>query len=221
MSSQPLTIHALKSEHSTERAGSVIGYYIIHGTDAPPGSTLEGVARYLVSNPLKVSAHEFVGGATVYLMVDDARAAHHCGGSRLPDGSTDSRANQRSWGIEGLQYRDKPMDPTTRHTVLIRTAAAMIRNGHDAGDVFARVRGHKEVDLHGKTCPGPGFDMDEFRRELVDYMAPLEKPLPSVDYGKVVWALEQSARILKNEGLVNEHDYIVKGLLPELIRLRG
>lgn len=216
-----LTLRRVDSLHWTERAGNKIEYYIIHGTDAPIGSSLESVVNYLRQNARAVSAHEVAGGKVVYQMVPDAKAAHHCGGSRLPDGSGRSRANQRSWGIEGLQIRGTPMDPVTRQTMLERVAEAMKRNGHGAGDVFTRVLGHREVDLAGKTCPGPGFDVDEFRRELVDYMAPLEQPLPSVDFAKVAWALEQSARILQGEGLENEHDYIVKGILPEIIRLRG
>lgn len=221
MSNQPLTIRNLESVHWTDRAGNAIKYYIVHGTDAPVGSSLESVAKYLKQNDRQVSAHELVGGTVVYRMVDDARAAHHCGGSLLPDGSGQSKANQRTWGIEGLQIRGKPMDPVTRRTMLERVAAAMKRNGHGPEEVFKRVLGHREVDQHGKTCPGPGFDLDEFRRELVDYMAPLQPPPPVVDYGKIVWAMEQSARILQAEGLQAEHDYIVRGILPELVRLRG
>lgn len=219
--SDQLTIHDASTTHYSERGGNKIEYYIIHGADGPPGTSLEALVKYLNKNGPRVSAHEAVGGTVVYRILPDSKAAHHVGGSRLPDGSGQSRANQRSWGIEGLQIRGTPMDPVTRRTMLIRVAAAMVRNGHDAGDVFTRVLGHREVDRHGKTCPGPNFDLDEFRRELVDYMAPLVEAFPPLDYGKIAWALEQGARILQGEGFTNEHDYIVKGILPEIIRLRG
>lgn len=209
------------SDHWGERLGNRIEFYIFHGIDAQPGTTLEGAAKYLKRNDRGVSAHELVGGTTTYLMVPDEKVAWHCGGSRLPNGSEGRLANRQTWGIEGYQITGKPMDPATRRTMLERIAAAMFRNGHGPADVWRVAKGHREVDLHGKTCPGPGFDLEEFRRELVDYMAPLQTALPAVNYGKVVWAIEMGARVLKGEGFVNEHNYIVQGILPELIRLRG
>lgn len=218
-----LIIRTMTSDHWSPRAGQTIQFYIVHGTDGPVGTTLNSAAQYLKHNDRGVSAHELVGGATVYRMVDDAKAAHHCYFSKLPNGATGKLANQRTWGIEGLQIHGIPMDAVTRRTLLIRVAEAMKRNGHGVGDVYTRVLGHRDIDQQGKTCPGPAFDMDQFRFDLVEYMAPSLPALLHKDALDEVeasrWHSEEAVREIERGETQAARERLLTQVIPVLQRL--
>ncbi len=50
--------------------------------------------------------------------------------------------------------------------------------------------------------------------------APAPTPLAVVNYGKVVWALEEAARIMERDALLAERDYILSHYVADAIKLR-
>lgn len=79
-----------------------------------------------------------------------------------------------------------------------------------------KLRGHNQI-LPGHTlCPGRIVELIPLLRAPV-VIPP--KPTP-LKYDKVVWAIEQSARILQQEGFQREHDYLLQVILPPLVKLR-
>lgn len=77
-----------------------------------------------------------------------------------------------------------------------------------------RLMGHNQI-LPGHTlCPGRIV-------ELIPTLRTVEPSKPTKpNYAKIVWHLEQAARNLQAEGLQVEHDYLVKTVLPPIVKLR-
>lgn len=201
------------------RGGTRARYVVVHSTDSPAGSTPEGTARYLAGNDRKVSAHELVAPLAVYVMVPDDRAAHHAGYATLPDGTTGGAVNLASWGLEIYQESGRPCAPELVEVAAGRVAGACKRLGIPA----ARVVSHAEVDPGRRSDP-VGVSMDAFRARVSAMLAEGGQPAPApgkvVQYPKVVWALEQSIRILEGEGLALEASYIKATALSDAIRRR-
>jgi hypothetical protein len=76
---------------------------------------------------------------------------------------------------------------------------------------------NKENTWHGAMLPGytvcPGSDL----RQIVPTLRipPAPPPAPELKYDKIVWAFEQSARILQAEGYQREHDAMLGTLTYE------
>jgi hypothetical protein len=200
----------LWSNHYSSRAGQAPKYVILHSTASPVGSTLESTAAYLKQNDRGVSIHELVGGATVYRMVVDDRAAHHCESptATLPGGEPNYLNNELTWGIEGFQIGATPVSAAVARLMLERVVLACRRLNIPS----ARVLSHQQIDPTRRTDP-LGIDMVQFRAAVAAALneVPTPPPPPPVEpqWAKIVWAIEQAARILQAEGMQREHDVVL------------
>lgn len=200
------------SQHWSPRDGRKPRYIVIHSTETPADGTTAGTLQYLTQNDRQVSIHELImPGHPVYRMVPDDRAAHHVGYATLPNGAGGFEANLQTWGEELYNVAGRPVDKETRDRGVARAAEACKRLGLTSAEVL----GHREVDPARRSDP-TGIDMDAFRRDVATLLGEKREP----DFRKVVWATEEAARILQREGLLVEHDYIVKEVLPPLIAKR-
>lgn len=218
MPTNPPTIPKPAAAHSS-RGGARARYVILHSTDSPAGATPTGTANYLQSNDRLVSVHELVNPEATYIMVPDNRAAHHAGAdsATLPDGTKGGAVNAASWGLEIYQVNGRPTDPALVERAAVRVADAARRLGIPAANVLM----HREVDPGRRSDP-VGVDADAFRRRVAELLgtAP-EAPAPGrVDYGKLVWAIEEATRILEREGRAVEAGYIKSVILPPLVKER-
>jgi hypothetical protein len=154
------TVIDLWSNHYSSRAGQRAKYVVLHSTASPAGSTLASTAAYLKQNDRAVSIHELVGDTTVYRMVTDDRAAHHCESptAQLPGGEPNSLNNELTWGIEGFQIGTTPVTAAVWRLMLERVVLACRRLGIPS----ARVVAHREIDPTRRTDP-LGVDMTQFR----------------------------------------------------------
>ncbi len=204
----------LPSNHHSSRAGQRVKYVILHSTASPANSTLESTAQYLKQNERGVSIHELVGDNTVYRMVADANAAHHAESetARLPGGEPNYLNNELTWGIEGFQLLTNPVSANVARLMLERVVAACRRLGIPS----ARVLAHREIDPTRRTDP-LGIDMVPFRAAVASALGetvpvPPPPPPPELRYDKIVWSMEQAARILQAEGWTREHDAVLSDL---------
>lgn len=165
----------------------------------------------------------------IYQLVADTNIAWHAGYSLMPDGRED--VNRFSYGVE-LENAGDGRDPYPPAQIDAAVALARylvaknnIRRGNQVTHELIRrlwkERYPNRLDDLGrpisyKTDPR-GLDMQKFLDRIY---APVVPTPPLVKYDKVVWSLEQAARNLQAEGLQAEHDYIVKTVLPPLIKLR-
>lgn len=216
----------LWSNHHSSRAGQRAKYVVLHSTASPAGSTLESTAQYLKQNDRGVSIHELVGDATVYRMVADDRAAHHCESptAMLPGGEPNYLNNELTWGIEGFQILTNPVSAAVARLMLERVVAACRRLGIPS----ARVVAHREIDPTRRTDP-LGIDMAQFRAAVaaalneVPVPPPPPPPPPPVEprWDKAAWAIEQAARILQAEGWTREHDLVLSDMsYADIVRER-
>lgn len=224
----------LRSIHFSNRNRNPIKYIVVHSTATPPGGTVKGTANYLRQNDRQVSVHEFVSADTIYRMVPDESAAHHCGSfsAQLPGGEPNSLNNQLTWGIEAYQIAGAPVAPEVVEILLERVVAACRRLGIPS----TRVVSHAEIDPTRRTDP-VGVDINAFRAEVsaaLDESEPSERSMTTWtprDAAVVVWFNEQLARSLRGdvgaiESLIGAlqmepkraelHNIIVEKALPPL-----
>jgi len=215
----PSGIINMPAQSHSPRGGTRARYVVVHSTDSPAGSTPDGTARYLAGNDRKVSIHEMVAPGAVYVMVPDDRAAHHAGYATLPDGTTGGAVNLASWGVEIYQVHGQPCAPELVEVAAGRVAGACKRLNIPA----ARVVSHAEIDPGRRSDP-VGVDMAAFRSRVAAMLAEGGQPAPPpggvVSYAKIVWALEQSIRILEGEGLNMEAGYLKATALNDAIKRR-
>lgn len=160
---------------------------------------------------------------TIYQLVADNNIAWHAGYSRMPDGR--ENVNNFSFGIE-IENDGDGRDPYPQvqiDAVVALSRYLVARYGIKRENNVT----HKLIrDLWKKKYPSRlddlgrpigyktdprGLDMDKLLDRI--YAVPLR-------YDKLVWALEYSARVLRLEGWQAEHDYLIKVILPPLVRLR-
>jgi hypothetical protein len=148
-----------------ERAGATIRLIVIHAT---AGTDSLGWLSASPANTGRVSAHALIAkDGTIYRIVPDARAANHCGFSRIAlggtfyTGTTKPNINQISLGVE-LENRNDGRDPYP--AAQIAALAWLIADWQRRhGDV--QLRFHREIDTRGKSDPA-GLDWPRVRSAL-------------------------------------------------------
>jgi hypothetical protein len=217
-----ITSHRTK-HYSPREDRPVVKHIVVHGTDGGASCGEVCTLNWLVENPNKVSSHEFVYKNVVYRLLEDNLASHCVGGSRLPDGSTGWLANARTWNIEGWKVAGQPMDSVTRSTQLDRVVQKCRDFAYSPDYVLNKgVLFHREIDLHGKTCPGSDINADNYRRTVADMLrggGVPQPPVVTVRPDKLRYWLEEMSRDARDEGGdVDVHDYTIEVLIPRLRR---
>jgi hypothetical protein len=74
----------------------------------------------------------------------------------------------------------------------------------------ARVIAHRDIDPTRRSDP-LGIDMVQFRAAVAAALneVPVPPPVPVIKWDKVVWSMEEAARILLREGMQIEHDTVL------------
>lgn len=117
----------------------------------------------------------------------------------------------------GYNYPD-PMNAIHASRILKTTPAQVqryLKNG--------RLRGTYHTDPH--KCKIRARDVRRIDDIITGEPGPAGPPVlfpmqDGVNWSKIVWALEESARKLENEGYTVEHDYIVNRLVSKAILVR-
>ena len=182
-SPQGIRMIDLPSNHYSSRQGQRAKYVILHSTATPVGGSLESTATYLKQNDRGVSIHELVGTNTVYRMVADDKAAHHCESetARLPGGEPNYLNNELTWGIEAFQIADNPVAPDVARLLLERTVEACRRLQIPSSRVLA----HREIDPTRRTDP-VGINITQFRAAVAVALGEGQAPPDSLPFLRVV-----------------------------------
>lgn len=224
------------SNHWSERGGQPTRYGVVHSTVTPRNGSFESTATFLKQNTRGVSIHELVGSNKVYVMVPDAKAAHHCESDsvRLPGGEPSIFANELTWGIEGCQVDGSPMAPDVQENLFQRVLLA----AHRLNIPSHRWVGHGEIDPTRRSDP-VGIDMVQFRtrlaQELGETPQPQDPDYTKQDAGTGAWYLEWFSRAMRQDPGAKEtliraiqaepkregvHNVMVEVALPPLYRER-
>jgi hypothetical protein len=228
LGSGPIFVH-YPTTHFIERGGAGLFYMALHGAGDPNAGDVHQTAQYLRKNTAQVSSHEVVGyeGGVgwVYLMLDEKFGANTQGNSRLPDGSTGARANQRCYSIEAYQRGTEPMDEGTKKLLLDRAAFRLQRWGATRAQIIDQMRliGHYEVDLAGKRCPGNSFfsQMGRVRQEMADRLHPVQAGqdiIRLINDGR--WWTEEALRKGKAGDVEAAKQHLIAEALPRLYQVR-
>jgi len=140
----------LPSDHHSSRGGHSVAAIVIHATAGTDSRD------WLQHNPAQVSAHVLIArDGTLYRMVADTRAAHHCGysrivvGGRVIDGTAGANPNQYTLGVELENLNNgKQAYPAAQLAALGWQIAQWLR-------IYpgARLLLHRDIDTAGKTDP--------------------------------------------------------------------
>lgn len=178
----------------------------LHYSASAAGPTTPlGIARYHTNRPPDGKGWAGIG----YHFVIDEGKAFYVGGVNSQRAHVANR-NDEALGIciTGTYENSLPA-PRDINAIRMLIAGLDEHYGHKK-----KLMGHNQV-LPGHTlCPGRIV-------ELIPILRTVEPPKPTgPNYAKIVWALEQAARNLQAEGLQAEHDFIVKTVLPPIVKLR-
>lgn len=159
----------------------------------------------------------------IYQMVADTDIAWHAGYSLMPDGR--ENVNNFSFGIEVENNGDgRDAYPQIQIDAVVALSRYLvsrygIKRENNVTHMLIRQLWKEKypgrLDDQGrpigyKTDPR-GLDMEKLLNRVYAV---------SLKYDKMVWAIEQSARTLQQEGYQAEHNYIVQVILPPLVKLR-
>lgn len=180
----------LPSNHYSSRQGQRAKYVILHSTATPANGTLESTAQYLKQNDRGVSIHELVGTNTVYRMIADDKAAHHCESetARLPGGEPNYLNNELTWGIEAFQILDTPVAPDVARLLLERVVEVCRRLGIPSNRVLA----HREIDPTRRTDP-VGINITQFRAAVAVALGEGQAPPDSLTFLRLVKGRQEIA----------------------------
>lgn len=158
-------VRFLPLSHFNDRpAGTVIDTVLIHSMYVPGAARpFDAAACAAHLDSLKLSAHYLIaqrGG--VRRLVNEEKRAWHAGVSRMP---TDGRANVNDFsiGIELLGDLEKSF-PAPQYAALAELTAELI-----ARFPIRHILGHEHVAPGRKVDPGPRFDWDRYRREVIEH----------------------------------------------------
>lgn len=168
-------VENLPSTHHSSRGGAAIAAIVIHATAGTDSRA------WLVSNPNGVSAHVLIArDGTIYRLVPDELAAHHCGYSRIVVGgrsinrSTTPGPNDVTLGIE-LENRNDGREPYP-----LSQLAALGWQLVQWTQAFpqARLLFHRDVDTQGKSDPA-GLDWPAVYRAMAPWLLTPPDPVPT------------------------------------------
>lgn len=210
-----LPIQTLAGRHFSSRAGRRPMWLVLHSAANSAEATTENVARYLGSNGVGASAHYLVGDDAIYQIVVEEKAAHHAGGSTLPDGTRGpvrvggafvvDAVNACTIGVEMMQTAGQPVRPAVLAAAIPLLVDICRRNAIPADHIVS----HAAISVNapqGAHSDPVGVDMDLVRARVA---AGLGTTAPGqLQWPKVVWCLEEATRILEREGLQAEASYI-------------
>lgn len=232
-----LPIKTIQGQHHSSRMGQRPRYLVLHSAANSAAASAADVARYLANNSVKASAHYMVGDSEIWRIVAESLAAHHAGGSTLPDGTHGQLTQGASFvdsvnactiGVEMLQTAGQPVRPLVLEGAIPLLVDICRRNGIPAGNVVS----HKEISVHapqGAHSDPVGVDMNQVRARVAAALegapAPAPGPVPppaptGPNFAKVAWAMEESIRILEREGRTDSAGFIRSGYLADAIRRR-
>lgn len=188
------------------------------------GGALKASLSWLRNSASGVSCSYLVAKTgAIYQLVTDADIAWHAGYSLMPDGR--ENVNNFSFGIEIENEGDgKDAYPQIQIDAIVALARYLVgrygikRENNVTHELVRRLWKQKypgRTDDQGrpvgyKTDPR-GLDMNKLLTRVYAV---------SIRYDKIVWAIEQSARTLQQEGFQAEHDYTIQVILPPLVKLR-
>ncbi len=165
--------------------GAITDLLVIHNISLPPGEFGGSYIADLFCNrldyaahpyfeqlrPLRVSAHFLVRrDGTLVQFVAAHRRAWHAGVSVF-DGR--ERCNDFSIGIE-MEGTDFESFTEAQYETLLSLSRALVTR-YD----LAAVAGHEHIAPVRKTDPGPFFDWDRYRQELLEIINPAQLRFPS------------------------------------------
>lgn len=177
----------------------------IHHTAGPKGQGWDAIAASHVSGRgwAGIGYHVGVKGGRVSYLGDAGQARACC-----------QNQNHRVLCVVLTgNYETEQVDPADAEA--LRRVVAVIQRW--AGRTLA-VKGHREVPGQQTACPGRNL------LPLVHELAAGSPGLPPVlakpSMAKVVWALEQSTRVLEREGLASEAAFVAKQYTADAIKRR-
>lgn len=212
-----LPIQPLPGRHFSSRAGRRPLWLVLHSAANAAEATTKNVARYLGGNGVAASAHYLVGADAIYQIVAEDKAAHHAGGSTLPDGTTGplrqagafvvDAVNACTIGVEMMQTAHQPVAPAVLEAAIPLLIDICRRNAIPADHVVS----HAAISVHapqGAHSDPVGVDMDKVRARIAAGLGAPAAPPATIKWDKVVWATEQATRILQREGFQDEAIYV-------------
>lgn len=215
-------IRTVTGHHYSSRMGQRPRYLVLHSAANSANATAESVARYLAQNAVQASAHYLAGDGVIWKIVDESWAAHHAGGSTLPDGTRGTlrdgaafvdAVNAATIGVEMLQTAGQSVKPAVLETAIPLLVDICRRNGIPASNVVS----HAAISVkapQGAHSDPVGVDMGQVRARVAAALSggPNPVPAPPVTRGpdmvKVTWFLEETQRRMEREGLIAESKFV-------------
>ena len=168
--------HLQSPNHGERPVNEEISLLVIHNISLPPGEFGGPYIDALFCNTLDCDAHPYFDAlrelsVSSHLLIDRTGQvtqyvpfnlkAHHAGASSF-DGR--DQCNDFSIGIELEGCDDTPFTSAQYERLIAVTRLLMATYPGITGD---RITGHSDIAPARKTDPGPCFDWDRYRRELV------------------------------------------------------
>lgn len=226
-----LPIKTIDGKHWSGRQGQRPRYLVLHSAANSAAATTDKVAAYLANNAVKSSAHYLVGPDVIYAIVPEYVAAHHAGGSTLPDGTVGTlregtaivdAVNASTIGVEMMQTVGQPVRAPVLDAAIPLLVDICRRNKIPAANVVS----HASISVHapqGAHSDPVGVDMAIVRARVAAGLGETSAPplRPSkVNLAKVAWFAEDVERRMKQEGLVAEAAYWSATYTADAIRKR-
>lgn len=221
-------ISSIAGEHHSSRLGKTPRYLVLHSAANSAIATPAAVARYLAHNGVGASAHYLVGENEIWRIVDEGRAAHHAGGSTLPDGTTGRVTQGDSWvdavnavtiGVEMMQTVGQSVRPAVLETAIPLLVDICRRNGIPASNVVS----HRDISAHatqGAHSDPVGVDMGVVRARVAAALGgrPAPAPVPVQSPGQALLiAVDKAHRatgITLNPSAALQRSIRADGLIP-------
>lgn len=210
----------IRGTHYSNRLGYRPRYVVVHSAAGGPGLTARSLAQYLAQNGVGASAHYAVDEDEIFRVVDEGLAAHHAGGSKLPDGTTGTyisgntrvdAVNAVSIGIEMKQIAGQATLPVVGETT-IKLAADICRRH---GIPVERVVGHREISGKGGHSDPVGVDMNYFRERVTIELGTGRPTPPTGSVDPALLAEAKRRRLLSINPAAALHKEIVRrGMVP-------